>query len=125
MNSLRIDKWLWAARFYKTRSLAKAAVEAGRVRVNGERVKASKELRVGDRVEVSSGESLWHLGIDALSDKRGPAPAARKLYTESEASRLARVAQSESRRLCVEPAVGLHGRPTKVERRSLVKVRGY
>ncbi len=123
MTSLRIDKWLWAARFYKTRSLAKAAVEAGKVRVNGERVKASKELRVGDLVEVVSGESTWQLGVEALSDQRGPAPAARKLYAENEASRLSRAAQAEMRRLAVEPARGLHGRPTKHDRRALDKLR--
>lgn len=123
MNSLRVDKWLWAARFYKTRSLAKTAVEAGRVRINGERVKAARELRAGDLVEVVSGESVWQLSVEALSDKRGPAPEARKLYAESQASRDSRAAQAELRRLAVEPARGLHGRPTKHDRRALEKLR--
>ena len=125
MNGLRIDKWLWAARFFKTRSLAQAAVEAGKVRLEGERVKPSKELRAGDRVQVASADNVWEMTVEALSDKRGPAPQARKLYAESEASQLSRATRSESRRLGLEPALGLHGRPTKRERRSLAKLRGY
>ena len=122
---MRIDKWLWAARFYKTRSLAQAAVEGGKVRLNGERVKPAKDLRVGDRLEVAIGEAVWEIAVNSLSDKRGPASEARKLYTESEASRLRRVAAAESRRLAVEPAIDLAGRPTKRDRRSLAKLRGY
>ena len=123
MNALRIDKWLWAARFFKTRSLAQAAVEAGKVHLNSERVKPAKELRLGDRLEVVVGESIWELSVEALSDKRGPAPEARKLYSESEASRLARATQAELRRLGVEPAARLRGRPSKHDRRALEKLR--
>jgi len=122
---VRVDKWLWAARFFKTRSLAQAAVEGGKVRLNGERVKPAKDVRVGDRVEVSAGETVWDLSVAALSDKRGPASEARKLYEEGEASRLSRVAAAESRRLAVEPASSLAGRPTKRDRRTLHKLRGY
>ena len=123
--SLRIDKWLWAARLFKTRSLAQAAVEAGRVRVDGERVKPSRTLRPGERLEVAIGDDVRELSVEALSDKRGPASEARKLYSESEASRQARTARAESRRLATEPALDLHGRPTKRDRRSLAKLRGY
>ena len=123
MTALRIDKWLWAARFFKTRSLAQSAVEAGRVRLNGDRVKPSRELRPGDRLEIVSGESVWQVCIEALSDKRGPASVARMLYAESEASRISRAAQIEARRMGVEPAASLHGRPSKRDRRALDKLR--
>ena len=125
MNALRIDKWLWAARFYKTRGLAQEAIEAGRVRVAGERVKPAKEIRVGDAVEVGVGELVWKLEVRALSDKRGPAPAARLLYAETEAGRLAREAAQARRKLETEPSGELEGRPTKRDRRSLARLRGY
>ena len=125
MNALRIDKWLWAARFYKTRGLAPEAIEAGRVRVAGERVKPAKEIRVGDAVEVGVGELVWKLEVRALSDKRGPAPAARLLYAETEAGRLAREAAQARRKLETEPSAELEGRPTKRDRRSLARLRGY
>ena len=125
MNALRIDKWLWAARFYKTRGLAQEAIEAGRVRVAGERVKPAKEIRVGDAVEVGVGELVWKLEVRALSDKRGPAPAARLLYAETEAGRLAREAAQARRKLETEPSAELEGRPTKRDRRSLARLRGY
>ena len=125
MNALRIDKWLWAARFYKTRGLAQEAIEAGRVRVAGERVKPAKEIRVGDAVEVGVGELVWKLEVRALSDKRGPAPAARLLYAETEEGRLAREAAMARRKLETEPSAELEGRPTKRDRRSLARLRGY
>ena len=125
MISLRIDKWLWAARFFKTRSLAQAAVEGGKVRLNGERVKPAREVRCGDALEVVLAETRWEIEVVALSDKRGPAPQARLLYAESESGRLRRLAEAEARRLAVEPADTLHGRPTKRVRRSLSKLRGY
>jgi ribosome-associated heat shock protein Hsp15 len=123
--SLRIDKWLWAARFFKTRSLAQAAVENGRVTLDGERVKPAKEVKVADRLAVRVGDSVREVTVDALADKRGSAVVAAGLYTESEESRLKRAAQAENRRLNTEPALGLHGRPTKRDRRSIAKVRGY
>ena len=122
---MRIDKWLWAARFFKTRSLAQAAVESGKVTLNGERVKPAKEIRAADRLQVRVGESVRELTVAAISDKRGSAPEAARLYTESEESRLKRAIQAENRRLGAEPAASLHGRPTKRERRSLAKLRGY
>ena len=123
--AVRIDKWLWAARFYKTRSLAQAAVEGGKVSLNGERTKPSKEVRPGDRLDVGSGEVVREVSIVALSEKRGSAPEAAKLYTESEVSVQKRIAFAENRRLATEPALDLHGRPTKRDRRSLAKLRGY
>ncbi len=89
MGGLRIDKWLWAARFYKTRSLATDAVDGGKVHVNGQRVKPARELRVGDILTVTAAES-WELTVRALSDRRGPAAEARQLYEEAPASLAAR-----------------------------------
>ncbi|HRH79880.1 MAG TPA: RNA-binding S4 domain-containing protein [Thiobacillaceae bacterium] len=113
LDKLRIDKWLWAARFFKTRSLATQAVEGGRVRLAGERVKPSRDIRVGDRVQVHIGEYEWDLAVLTLTDRRGPASVARTLYEESETSRLRRAEQSAARRLLTNPAADLRGRPTK------------
>ena len=123
--SVRIDKWLGAARFYRTRSAAQAAIEGGKVSVNGERVKPSRDVRPGDRLDVGSGETGREITVVAVSDKRGSAPVAEKLYTESEESRLKRAVFAENRRLVTEPTLDLHGRPTKRDRRSLAKLRGY
>ena len=123
--SVRIDKWLWAARFFKTRTLAQGAVESGKVTLNGERVKTSKEVRTADRIDVRVGETVREVTVEGLSDKRGSAPEAARLYTESSESRLKRSAQAENRRLNTEPALGLHGRPTKRDRRTISKLRGY
>jgi ribosome-associated heat shock protein Hsp15 len=121
---LRIDKWLWAARFYKTRSLAAQAVEGGRVRVDGERVKPAKELKPGDVLTVHGGELEWVVEVRALSARRGPAEAARKLYVEGDESRARREAITAARRLEPEPGFGLRGRPTKRDRRMLRKLTG-
>ncbi len=123
--SVRIDKWLWAARFFKTRTLAQAAVESGKVTLNGERVKTSKEVKPADRLDIRIGDSVREVTIEGLSDKRGSAPEAARLYAESEQSRLNRAAQAENRRLNTEPTANLHGRPTKRDRRSIAKLRGY
>jgi ribosome-associated heat shock protein Hsp15 len=124
LSSVRVDKWLWAARFFKTRSLATDAADGGRVQVNGLRAKPAKEVRIGDRVEVSVGDMLWELHIEGLSDKRGPAPEARKLYRESEASTARREQAMENRRLQVEPSQEIHGRPTKRDRRVMDRWKG-
>ncbi len=124
LSSVRVDKWLWAARFFKTRSLATDAAEGGRVQVNGLRAKPAKEVRIGDRIEVSIGDILWELHIEGLSDKRGPAPEARKLYRESEASTARREQAMENRRLQVEPSQEIHGRPTKRDRRVMDRWKG-
>jgi ribosome-associated heat shock protein Hsp15 len=116
---MRLDKWLWAARFFKTRSLAQQAIAAGRVKLNDARVKAAHELKAGDSVAVRVGELQWQVEVKALSDRRGPAEAARKLYDETAASRAERERRLDLRRWGAEPAAGLKGRPTKRDRRRL------
>lgn len=118
-DRLRVDKWLWAARFFKTRSLAADAVEGGKVHVNGERVKPAKTLRVGDALAIRIGPYAWNVAVLGLSDRRGPAPEAQKLYSEGEESRLAREAVAAQVR-AARPTNPLHkGRPTKKARREI------
>lgn len=119
MNAVRIDKWLWAARFFKTRSLAAAAVQAGKVRVGGERVKPARMLACGNLLTIDNGAETWEVTVAALSEQRGPAPIARTLYVETDASSARRQAEAERRRLFREPAAELKGRPTKRDRRLL------
>jgi ribosome-associated heat shock protein Hsp15 len=116
---MRLDKWLWAARFFKTRGLAQDAIAAGRVRLHEERTKPAQALKVGDSLEIRIGDSLWQIQVVALSDKRGPAPQARKLYQESEAGRAERERRADLRRYGADPAAGRKGRPTKRDRRKL------
>jgi len=121
--SLRVDKWLWAARFFKTRSAAQQAVEGGKVKLNGERIKPAKDLRVNDELAISIGAYEWIVRVVQLSDKRGPATVARTLYAEDETSRIRREEQVALRKLAAEPAQDRHGRPTKRERRQLERWR--
>ncbi|CDS54129.1 Ribosome-associated heat shock protein implicated in the recycling of the 50S subunit (S4 paralog) [Polaromonas sp. CG9_12] len=125
MDKLRIDKWLWAARFYKTRSLAVEEIDKGRVRVNDLEAKPSREVKAGDRVALRQGTLTRTLVVRGISSQRGPAPVAQQLYEETEES-LARKAQAtEHRHLTSDPASSLeHGRPTKRDRRSLDKANG-
>ncbi|MDX6476061.1 MAG: ribosome-associated heat shock protein Hsp15 [Gaiellaceae bacterium] len=123
MEQVRIDKWLWAARFFKTRSLATDAVLAGHVQVNGARVKPSKDVRVGDTVEVRIGTVQWSLVVTGLSEKRGPASVARTLYEETPESAVAREAQALARRLARPLGADLGERPTKQDRRRLDALR--
>jgi ribosome-associated heat shock protein Hsp15 len=118
---LRIDKWLWAARFFKTRSLAQRAIVAGQVKLNDERIKPAHELRAGDLVFLKKKDSEWNVKVQALSEKRGPAEAARMLYEETEASRAERERRGDLRRYGAEPSAALKGRPTKRDRRTLEK----
>lgn len=120
---LRVDKWLWAARFFKTRSLAAAAVEGGKVQINGQRSKPAREVRVGDRIAISAAEQ-WEVTVRNLSDQRGPAPEARQLYDEAPASQAAREAKREARRFVADPAADRQGRPTKRDRRQLGRLNG-
>ena len=120
---MRIDKWLWAARFFKTRALAQAAVAAGKVKLHGERVKPAKEIRVGDELTVRVGEYEWHVAIKELSERRGPAAAASQLYAESEESRARRSAQIADRRAHGSVRGERKGRPTKRERRQIIRFR--
>lgn len=119
---MRIDKWLWAARFFRTRSLAQQAIAAGRVKLNDARVKSSHELKIGDGLTIRVGDYEWQIVVSALSDKRGPAEQARKLYQETEASRAERERRMDLRRWGAEPASALKGRPTKRDRRNLEKL---
>lgn len=115
-NKLRIDKWLWAARFYKTRSLAADAVESGKVLVNEVRAKPAKTIAAGDRLDIRIGQYQFLLEVLALSSKRGPAPEAQKLYRESDASRERRAALAAQ--LKAQPLqFSFRGRPTKRDRR--------
>jgi ribosome-associated heat shock protein Hsp15 len=116
---MRLDKWLWAARFFKTRGLAQAAIAGGKVKINGERVKPAKEIVSGDGLTIRIGEFEWAVTVKALSDKRGPAEAARKLYEEDEASRARRIAQVADRRAHASVWGERKGRPTKRERREM------
>lgn len=114
---LRADKWLWAARFYKTRALACEAIDTGRVRVAGERVKPARALKVGDRVTVRKGDLVWEVVVAALAERRGSATEAAKLYVEEEASIAARREALVHLRAAAPPR--FPGRPTKRDRRAL------
>lgn len=122
---VRIDKWLWAARFFKTRSLAAQAVDGGKVKVNDERVKAAKGVGVGDRMAIQLGSGEWIVTVAALAQRRGPAELARTLYQEDPAARQDRLAAIEKRRSRVEPEPIAGGRPEKKQRRDLQRLRGY
>ena len=119
---MRLDKWLWAARFYKTRSLAQKAIAAGQVRLGGERVKASHEIKLRDAVLVRKGDLHWDILVRGLSEQRGPASEAQKLYEETAESRAERERRTDLRRWGAEPAAALKGRPTKRDRRLIDKL---
>lgn len=116
---LRIDKWLWCARFFKTRSLAADAVERGRVTVNGHACKNSREVRPGDRIVLEAHQQRWELTVKGIAPARGPASVAQTLYAETEESHRARQSEAERRKLQPEPAAQLAGRPTKRDRRRM------
>ena len=117
---MRLDKWLWAARFYKTRSLAADEIDRGRVSVNGQGAKPSREVKPGDRLTLRQGPVQREVDIVALSRMRGPAPVAQALYVETADSIARRQAAEQARRLAAEPADSLtQGRPTKRDRRQL------
>jgi ribosome-associated heat shock protein Hsp15 len=119
-NRVRLDKWLWAARFYKTRALAAEEIDRGRVSVNDAAAKPGRELRAGDRVALRQGPLQRTVDVLALSNQRGPAPVAQALYRETAESVAARERAAEARRQGVEPANALEqGRPTKRDRRQL------
>ena len=116
---MRLDKWLWAARFFKTRSLAQQAIESGRVTLNDQRIKPAHLLKISDLVSVRVGEFVWRIQVKNLSERRGPATEARKLYEETAESRAERERRVELRRWSAEPAADIKGRPTKRDRRTL------
>lgn len=122
---LRIDKWLWAARFYKTRALAVDEIGKGRVLVNGQPAKPAKEVGPGDRVTVNKGYPPIEVVVEGISRVRGPAPVAAKLYRETDESAEHRARAAEMRRLAPEPSLDyFDGRPTKRDRRILAALRG-
>jgi len=118
----RIDKWLWAARFFKTRSLAAAAVDGGRVKWNGQHVKPARELKPGDELDIVAGELRWTVVVRGVNAQRRPAPEARLLYEETADSAARRLQQQEIRRLAPMPGADLKGRPTKKAGR---QIRGF
>jgi ribosome-associated heat shock protein Hsp15 len=121
-DSVRLDKWLWAARFFKTRSLAQDAVERGRVRIDGEPVKASRTVKVNDKMTIDNGSDRWEIIVAAISGARGGAPQARTLYFETDESIAKRENDKVARRLYPEPSLELKGRPTKQDRRAMSRV---
>lgn len=120
---VRLDKWLWAARLFKTRGKAREAIVGGKVHLNGSRVKPGKLLQEGDRLRVQRGPEEWSLTVNALSRRRGPAPEAALLYSEDEDSRLRREAAAEQRALQREARAGRERRPDKRQRRKLIRFR--
>jgi ribosome-associated heat shock protein Hsp15 len=121
MDNVRIDKWLWAARFFKTRSLATDAIDNGKVRLGGERIKPARAVRLDDLLAIDNGAEAWEVTVLGISDKRGAAPVARLLYGETDASSARRAAEAEGRKLYREPGSMIKGRPTKRDRRALSK----
>lgn len=125
MEKLRIDKWLWAARFYKTRSLAVEEIDRGRVYINGVPIKPAREVKIGDIITLRQGQVSRTLVVCGVRDQRGAAPVAQQLYEETADSLASRALAAEQRRLRPEPASTLeHGRPTKRDRRSIDKAWG-
>ena len=120
-ETVRIDKWLWAARFFKTRSLATDAVEGGKIKLNGERPKPAKAVKVGDKIEVRSGPFTFAIAVLALSDKRGPATAAALLYAETPESKSARHLLAEQLHVDAATTPFVRGRPTKKARRDIIR----
>jgi ribosome-associated heat shock protein Hsp15 len=116
---MRLDKWLWAARFFKTRSLAQQAIVAGRVKANEERIKPAFDVKVGDLLSVRVGDYEWVVSVRGLSERRGPSVQAKLLFEETDPSRKERERRMDVRRYSPEPAASIKGRPTKKDRRDL------
>jgi len=120
---VRIDKWLWAARFFKTRGLARSAVQGGKVRLNGARVKPSRTLALGDELRIQRGLEELTITVAVLSGRRGPAAEAQSLYLESEESRKLRAEQAQQRALQRAASAGRERRPDKRQRRQITRFR--
>jgi ribosome-associated heat shock protein Hsp15 len=123
VERVRIDKWLWAARFFKTRGAATEAVVGGHVHVNGERVKPARDLKVSDRLEIRRGQQRFTVVVTGLAERRGPAAAAAELYDETPESVAERERRREERRLAKPVGADLTARPTKRDRRRLDALR--
>lgn len=124
MNGIRMDKWLWAARFFKTRALALRACELGRILSNGVEAKPAREVRVGDRLEVRNEGGTFTVDVLELSEMRGPAAAAQALYRETEESKAARLKLAEERKAMQQYAPLPERRPSKRDRRRIIQFRG-
>jgi ribosome-associated heat shock protein Hsp15 len=124
LDSVRIDKWLWAARFFKTRALAIKACDIGRVEINGVRAKPAREVRAGSMVHVENEGGIFQIEVLQLSEMRGPAAAAQTLYRETEASREARLKLAEERKAMQQFAPLPEHRPSKRDRRRIIQFRG-
>ena len=122
MNSVRLDKWLWAARFFKTRSRAKTAIDGGHVRLNGKRAKAAKEVKCGDTLDVRRGPEDFTVHVEAVAERRGSAVAASALYRETEASMAKREREAALRRAAGRQTS--YGRPSKRDRRRMEQLKG-
>ena len=120
---MRLDKWLWAARFFKTRSLASDAVDGGKVKLNGASTKPAKDVKVGDQLQLRAGEQDWEVIVEGLNEQRRPAPEAQLLYQETPDSVQQRTQVAELRKLAPVPAPDQRGRPTKRNRRQLSRFR--
>ncbi len=120
----RIDKWLWAARFFKHRTAATEAVDGGKVKLNGLAVKPAREVRVGDRLDITVGEDTRTVTVQAIADKRGSAAVAQTLYEETPESVAARERARALRKFAATPGADLHGRPTKRDRRRIDRFGG-
>ena len=123
-KKIRIDKWLWAARFFRTRSLAANAVNGGKVHVNGQRVKSSRAIQIGDKLEITRGQFLVAIEIRELSETRGPTTVAQKLYQETQESIEAREIKTQQRKLLNASVPYTKGKPDKHQRREIRKVSG-
>ena len=123
MERVRIDKWLWAARFFKTRGAATEAVLGGHVQVNGARVKPARDVAVGDRLEITKAQERWTVVVAGLADRRGPASVAQALYEETPESAAERQKRRDERRLARPIGADLSERPTKRDRRRLDALR--
>jgi ribosome-associated heat shock protein Hsp15 len=124
MTSVRIDKWLWAARFFKTRSLAARACELGRIQSNGQPAKAARDVRIGDMLRVTNDGGDFQVEVLLLSEVRGPASVAQTLYRETEASRELRLKVAAERRVMNQFEESPAGRPSKRDRRQIIQFRG-
>ena len=123
MDRLRVDKWLWAARFYKTRSIAKTAIEGGKVHLDGQRVKVSREISIGERLTVKQGWDEKEVVVKALSDQRGPASIAQTLYEETPESIVRREREAQARKAAGGATARPTQKPGKHERKALEKLR--